>query len=50
VDIFCTDFLKMNEGIAIVFPNGSPWRTEFHEVLKAMEASGELQTLRKNRN
>jgi ABC-type amino acid transport substrate-binding protein len=44
---FVPNFLKMSEGTAIVLPKGSPWRTKINEVLKAMEASGELQALRK---
>ncbi|MDR0740544.1 MAG: ABC transporter substrate-binding protein [Puniceicoccales bacterium] len=41
------DSLKVSDGIAIVLPKGSPLRVEINRVLKALEASGELQALRK---
>jgi polar amino acid transport system substrate-binding protein len=44
---FVLDSLKVSDGIAIVLPKGSPLRAEINKVLKAMEASGELQELRK---
>jgi ABC-type amino acid transport substrate-binding protein len=44
---FIPNFLKMSDGTAIVLPKGSPWRIKINEALKAMEADGELQALRK---
>jgi polar amino acid transport system substrate-binding protein len=40
------DSLKVSDGTAIVLPKGSPLRAEINKILKAMEASGELQALR----
>jgi ABC-type amino acid transport substrate-binding protein len=44
---FVLDSLKISDGIAIVLPKGSPLRVELNKVLEAIDASGELQALRK---
>ncbi|MDR2812875.1 MAG: ABC transporter substrate-binding protein [Puniceicoccales bacterium] len=43
---FALDSFKVSDGVAIALPRGSPLKVEINKILKALDASGELQALR----